>query len=97
MSEDIVRLEQEGRRGAFLIEQDGKRIAELVFSSTPDGNLVILEHTEVSPLLRGQGTARKLVEAAVAWAREKNLKLLPLCPFAKVIFDREPQFSDVRA
>ncbi len=56
-----------------------------------------IERTDVSESLRGQGIARKLVEAAVAWARRTNVKLVPLCPFAKAVFDREPEFGDVRA
>jgi predicted GNAT family acetyltransferase len=92
-----VRVEQKEHRGAFFIEREGQRLAELTFSATPDGKLVILDHTEVSDSLRGQGIARKLVEAAVGWAREKKVKLLPLCPFAKAVFDREAEFRDVMA
>jgi len=91
-----VQVEQKEHRGAFFIEREGQRLAELTFSATPDGKLVILDHTDVSESLRGQGIARKLVEAAVAWARRTNVKLVPLCPFAKAEFDREPQFGDVR-
>jgi len=92
-----VQVEQKEHRGAFFIEREGQRLAELTFSATPDGKLVILDHTDVSESLRGQGIARKLVEAAVAWARRTNVKLVPLCPFAKAVFDREPEFGDVRA
>jgi predicted GNAT family acetyltransferase len=38
---------------------------------------------------------KKLVEKAVETAREKNWKIIPLCPFAKKTFDRNPQFNDV--
>jgi len=92
-----VQLEQKEHRGSFYMEGEGRRLAELTFSATPDGKLVILDHTDVSDSLRGQGVARKLVEAAVAWARRTNVKLMPLCPFAKAVFDSEPQFGDVRA
>ena len=91
-----VQLKKKGRRGAFVIDTVGARLAELVFSTDPEG-VVVLEHTEVSESLRGQGIARKLVESAVAWARANDVKLLPVCPFAKAVFDREPQFGDVRA
>ncbi len=32
---------------------------------------------------------------AVAFAREKNIKIIPLCPFAKKVFDKTPEYSDV--
>jgi predicted GNAT family acetyltransferase len=95
--DDSVQVEEQGHRGTFFIARDGRRLAELTFSATPDRKLVILDHTDVSESLRGQGIARKLVEAAVAWARRTNVKLMPLCPFAKAVFDREPEFGDVRA
>jgi hypothetical protein len=38
---------------------------------------------------------RRLVEASVQWAREANVKLIPLCPFAKSVFDKTPEFRDV--
>jgi uncharacterized protein len=92
-----VRREQKGHRGAFYIDGKDGRLAELTFSAAPDGQLVILEHTEVDASLRGQGIARRLVEGAVSWAREQNIKLVPVCPFAKTVFDREPAFGDVLA
>ena len=98
MSETMtVRREQKGHRGAFYIDGEGGRLAELTFSAAPDGQLVILEHTEVDESLRGQGIARRLVEAAVIWAREEHIKLVPVCPFAKAVFEREPAFRDVVA
>ena len=92
-----VQREQQGHRGAFYIEKDGVRAAELTFSAGPDGKLVMLDHTEVGESLRGQGIARKLVEAAVMWARQEKIKLVPVCPFARAVFDKEPTFHDVLA
>jgi len=89
-----IRREQQGHRGAFYIERDGSR-AELTYSASPDGKLVMLDHTEVGEALRGQGFARSLVEAAVVWAREQQIRLVPVCPVARAIFDREPAFRDV--
>src|SRR5207248_9732327 len=98
MSDDLtVQREQQGHRGAFYIEREGSRDAELTFSASPDGKLVMLDHTEVGESLRGKGVARKLVEAAVLWAREQKIKLVPVCPFAKAVFDKEPGFRDVLA
>lgn len=83
--------------GAFYIEQDGKRIAEMTYSRGPDGKLAIIDHTEADPSLRGRGIPKKLVAAAVAWARAEKIRLLPLCPYARHVFDTTPDFKDVRA
>jgi predicted GNAT family acetyltransferase len=92
-----IQREEHGRRGAFYIDRNGERLASLTFSAGPDGKFVMLDHTEVSESLRGQGVARKLVEAAVAWARNGNLKLVAVCPFARAVFDRVPELRDVLA
>lgn len=84
----------DGHKGAFVIEVDGVAAARLTYSRAGD-TTVILDHTEVSDVLRGQGAGKQLVEAAVAWARTDGLVLLPLCPFARSVFDKEPGLRDV--
>jgi predicted GNAT family acetyltransferase len=91
----MIEHEQSGHRGAFFVEEEGKRVAQLTY--TVAGTKVILDHTEIDDTLRGTGTGRKLVAAAVDWAREENVRLLPLCPFARSVFDKTPEFSDVLA
>jgi predicted GNAT family acetyltransferase len=90
---NIERIEQ-GTKGAFIIQEHDKRVAEMTYSKAGD-NLIIIDHTEVSDSLRGTGAGKQLVTAAVNYAREKNIKILPLCPFAKSVFDRNPAFADV--
>jgi uncharacterized protein len=89
----MIEHEQSGHRGAFFVLQDGKRLAELTYVIA--GTRVILEHTEVDDALRGTGTGAQLVAAAVEWARAENRRLLPLCPFARSVFDKTPEFADV--
>ena len=90
-----INHESSGHRGAFVIERDGKRLAEMTY--TVAGSRVIIDHTTVDDALRGSGAGRQLVEAAVLWARNDSKKLLPLCPFAKSVFDKTPEYRDVLA
>lgn len=81
-------------RGAFVVEQDGERLAEMTWSG---GNgTIIIDHTEVDEALRGQGVAVRLVETAVGWARATGKQIVPLCPFAKKTMDKHPEWNDVR-
>jgi len=89
----MIEHEQRGHRGSFFIRQDGKRLAELTY--TVAGTRVILDHTEVEEAFRGTGAGRKLVAAAVDWARAEHQRLLPLCPFARSVFEKTPEFADV--
>lgn len=81
-------------KGAFFIEMNGVKAAEMTYSKAGAG-LIIIDHTEVSDALRGTGSGKKLVMAAVEHARENNLKILPLCPFAKAVFDKTEAIRDV--
>ena len=87
--------ERDGHRGSFVVNRGGARLAELTY--TVAGSRVILDHTQVDDALRGTGTGAKLVAAAVEWARAEKVMLMPLCPFARSVFDRTPAYADVLA
>jgi uncharacterized protein len=89
-----IKLEQSGTKGSFYVEEQGKRLAEMTFSKAGDKRIII-DHTDVSDTLRGKGAGKQLVSAAVDHARKNGLKILPLCPFAKSVFDKVPAFRDV--
>ena len=89
-----IQHEQPDHKGAFYIEQNGKRLAEMTYVMAGESNMII-DHTEVSDALRGQGAGAQLVAAAVAYARDKGIKIRPLCPFAKSVFDKTPEYADV--
>jgi uncharacterized protein len=81
-------------KGAFFIFESDQRLAEMVYTWAGDDKFII-EHTMVSDELKGQGIGRQLLDRAVAFAREKNLKIMPLCPFAKSVFDKDSSIRDV--
>ena len=83
-----------GHRGAFTFEIDGKRQAEMTYSIAGD-KTIIIEHTDVDASLRGTGAGKKLLVALVDWARAEQKKVIPLCPFAKSVFEKTPELQDV--
>ena len=81
-------------RGAFLLEEDGEKLAEMVV--TVDDENLIVYHTEVNPKAEGKGLAKILLNAMVNYARKKQLKVIPLCPYVHAQFKRHPEeFEDV--
>lgn len=91
-----IQREEHGRKGAFFIDQDGEWVAELTYFKSAAGEITI-DHTEVDPELRGDSVGEDLVKAAVEYARENNLKIKPVCPFAKKVIDETADFQDVLA
>ena len=91
----MIGHERSGHKGAFVWTQDGKRLAQMTYSVA--GSRVIIDHTRVDELLRGKNVGAQLVRAAVEWARAEDVKLLPLCPFARSVFDKTPEYADVLA
>lgn len=85
-----------GGKGAWFIEQDGRRVGELVYRTDRPGTITLV-HTGVGPELRGRGAGKLLVEASVAWARAKHIQIIPVCEFAKATFDKHPELRDVLA
>jgi hypothetical protein len=73
----------------------GNEAGEITFSRTGE-NILIIDHTGVEEPHRGQGLAEELVRHAVDKAKSENIKIIPLCPFAKMEFDRKPEYRDVQ-
>ena len=80
----------------FYVGQDGAILAELVYSKSAD-NKMIIEHTEVDDSLSGKGVGLDLVTTAVDYARKQQMKIVPLCSFARSVFKRTPEWADVLA
>lgn len=89
-----IKHSESGNKGAFFIEVDGHREGELTYSIAGTGRIII-DHTEVSDKLRGKNAGKQLVAAAVEHARKNKLKILPLCPFARAVFERTREYDDV--
>ena len=90
----VVQQEDNGKKGEFFVEVKGSREAIMTYTWAGE-NKIIIDHTEVGDSLRGKRVGYKLVEASVDFARNKGVKILPLCPFAKAVFDKVSDYKDV--
>ncbi len=88
-----IQRDEHGRKGAFFIDEDGEWIAELTYFK--NNGIMTIDHTEIDEKLRGEGIGQDMVKAAVDYARENGLKIKALCPYAKKVIDRTPEFQDV--
>lgn len=89
-----IKQKDDGKKGSFYVEVDGKVAAEMTWVWAGDQQIII-DHTQIDESLRGKNVGRELVHRAVLFARENNIKILPLCPFAKSVFDKTAEYRDV--
>lgn len=94
MSTLPIQIEEKDTKGRAFLEIEGETKAEMTFSKAGD-SLIIIDHTEVDDSLRGQGVGRQLLDQVVAMVREQGKKVIPLCPFAKSVFDKDESIRDV--
>ena len=94
MSTAKVSIEREELNGVheFVLRVDGERLGFLEFTR-PDAGVMRIEYVEVDPDLRGTGLGRQLVEKAVAFAKDNQLKVVPICSYARAVIQRDATLS----
>jgi uncharacterized protein len=89
-----IQLIEDGSKGRFAAMDNGTEAGHITYSKAGDTTL-ILDHTEVNDAYRGKGIGKIIVMHIVEVARKEGLRILPLCPFAKAVFDRTEEIRDV--
>lgn len=89
-----IQKEDNAKKGRFFVQENETILAEMTYVWSGDDKFII-DHTEVDDSLAGKGIGKQLVMKAVEMAREKKVKILPLCPFAKRVFDKVETIQDV--
>ncbi len=93
---ETVEFEYNDKKGLFFVRVNEAIEARMTFVFA-DGKRIIIDHTEINEGNSGKGFGKKMVEKAVEFAREKSIKITPLCPFAKSVFDKTPEYGEVLA
>ena len=70
---------------------DGMAIAEYNLLS----NAIMFTHTEVPEAHEGQGIGTRLIEHALASARERGLQVIPICPFFAAYMKKHQEVQDL--
>ena len=94
MDEPTVR--HEPQQGRFSVHKDDHE-AYMEYQQAGEG-VVDFTHTFTPEELRGQGLAGKIVSAALDWARENDLQVIPTCSYVQSYLERhEEEYGDLRA
>ena len=89
-----IKHRENAHKGSFYVEENNTVLAELSYSFAGADKL-ILDQTNISTKLKGKEIGNSLVEAAVNYSKAKNIKIVPLCPFAKILIENTPAYRDV--
>ena len=81
-------------KGEVQLFTDDKKAGKMDISIA-DGKLTVY-HTEVYPEFKDRGFAKLLLAKLVNYAKENELKIVPLCPYVNLQFRRHPdEYADV--
>ena len=89
-SDTIVVHDEESNR--FTASRDG-HMAVLEYQLFTDK--VVFTHTEVPRELEGSGVGGSLARTGLEWARERGLRVVPVCPFVAAYIRRHPEYVDL--
>ena len=78
-----------------LEARSGDQLAYAAYEIAP--GTITFTHTLVPQGLRHHGIATALVEAGIALAGSRGLKIIPRCPFFKSYFAAHPQLASLLA
>ena len=92
---ETIKLELDPKKhGAFNLYVEEKKRGEMTVSIKDD--LLTVYHTGVEPEAEGKGFAKKLLKEMTRYARENNMKVVPLCPYVHAQFKKRPdEFADI--
>ena len=91
---ETIRLVKEPEKFRAALYDGAEEIGQCTYVNARPG-VWTLDHTIVDPRYGGRGLAGKLVRAVAEMAREAGVKIIPQSSYARVQFDRKPEYADV--
>ena len=80
-------------RHRYEISVDGALAGFTTF--TVDGDVAIMSHTKIDRAYEGRGLATSLIGSALDDLRERDLTVVPRCPFVRAFIDEHPEYQDL--
>ena len=92
MGNEAIEVRDNPEQHRFEVDL-GDSLAVAVYT-LPEGK-IMFTHTEVPEAHEGKGIGSALVKAGLAAARERGLKVIPVCPFFASYIKRHPEEQDL--
>ena len=93
----LIEREDTETKGRYVARVEGQGdLGEAEMTFTKSGaSTIIIDHTGVPETMRGRGVGEALVGRGVSDARAEGKRIIALCPFAKAMIARRPEWQDV--
>lgn len=91
MKEKVIHEQENERFVIYIYDKE----AFVEYNTTED--VLNLYHTYTEPELRGKGLAAQVVRAAIEFAKENNLKVVPTCSYVQAFIKRNDEYKELVA
>ncbi|GKQ42179.1 N-acetyltransferase [Companilactobacillus sp. RD055328] len=88
-------MEFDSKNHRFYIEDNSELIGEIKFTPINDSKIISIDHTFVKETHRNQGLARIMLNQMIKYATDNDLKIIPICPYAKSQFAKDTSIRGV--
>lgn len=85
---------KQGAHSFYIGESEDHWSATMTYVPSGEKRITI-DHTYVSEALNGQGVGKLLLKALTDWARTENLKITPVCSYAKAQMEKNSEYHDL--
>ncbi len=89
-----MRVIDNKEKGRFETEVNGY-LAIIEYSVMP--NILSLNHIEIDKNLEGKGIATEMAEKVLLQIEQRELKVIPVCPFIKNYIIKHPEWKSIVA
>lgn len=89
-----IRIVERENKGFAMATENGVTAGKMTYSIA-GSDFIIIDHTEVETNFEGKSIGKQMLYKVAEMAREKHVKILPLCRFASAMFKKLTDIQDV--
>ena len=92
----VYMIIKEGQQSFYIGDDEENAIGRITYEVESD-DVIVANHTYVSPVHRGKNIAKLLLDQLVEHARDNNLKVRPQCSYVVRAFEKYKEYQDIIA
>lgn len=85
---------KKGKNKFYVGNNENDFLAQITYVYKEE-SVILIDHTFVSIELRGKSIAALLLAEVVKFARQENLKVIPVCSYAVAKLTRNDEYKDI--